>query len=209
MAKRADMTFGDVGQVERVLGCEIRQRVHFEVGPGGLHRVEFWRVGRKEFDAEVARPTEHPRHGPASMHVEPIPHENDRALDLPAEVANELCQPHAVDVSIGADRKVERDPTAPWRNRQRADDRGLLPVPSGLRKDRRLAAWRPGPAHERCEKKPALIQEDDVRFQSLRFFLMRGQSTLTQRRIAASSRSRAWRSGFCGVQPNDRRRRPR
>lgn len=203
------MTFGDVSQFERVLRCEVRKRVHLEVRPGGFHGVEFRRVGRKEFYVEVAGPVEHSRHRLAPMHVEPIPHENDRALDLPAEVANELCQPHAVDVAVGPDRKVERDPTAPWGHRQRPDDRGFLTVPSGLRKDRRLTARRPGPAHERCEEKPALIQEDDVGLQSLRFFLMRGQSTLTQRRIAASSRSRAWRSGFWGVQPNDRRRRPR
>jgi len=203
------MTFGDVGQLERVLRCEVRQRVHLEVSPGGFHGVQFWSVGRKEFDVEVARPAEHPGHRLAPMHVEPIPHEKDRALDLTADVTNELCQPHAVDVAIGPDREVERDPTAPGRYRQRPDDRGLLTVPSGLRKDGRLTAGRPRSPHERCEEKAALIQEDDVGVQSLRFFLMRGQSTFTQRRIAASSRSRAWRSGFWGVQPNDLRRRPR
>jgi hypothetical protein len=78
-----------------------------------------------------------------------------------------------------------------------------------LWKDRRLSTRRPGSTHERCEKKPALVKKDDVGVQSLRFFLMRGQSTLTQRRIAASSRSRACRSGFCGVHPNDRSKRPR
>jgi hypothetical protein len=30
---------------------------------------------------------------------------------------------------------------------------------------------------------------------------------LTQRRMASSSRSRARRSGFCGLQPRERRRR--
>ena len=203
------MTLGDVGQLERVLGCEVRQRVHFEVRPGGLHRIELRRVGWKEFDVEVARPVEHPSDWPAPMHVESIPYEKDRALDLAPEVPHELCQPPTIDVATGRDREVERDPTPSWRHRQRPDDRGLLSVPSGLRKNRRLAAWCPGPAHQRCEEKPALVQEDDMRVQSLRFFLMRGQSTLTQRRMAASSRSRAWRSGFCGVQPSDRRRRPR
>ena len=202
------MTFGDVSQLERVLRCEVRKRVHLEVSPGGFHGVEFRCVGWKEFDVEVARPLEHPGHGLAPMHVEPIQHQKDRALNLMTEVENELCQRHAVDVAVGPDREVERDPTAPWRHRQRPDDRGLLAVPSGLRKDRRLTAGRPRPAHERCEEKPALIEEYDVRVQSPRFFLMRGQSTLTQRRIAASSRSRAWRSGFWGVQPNDRGGRP-
>lgn len=203
------MTLGDVCEFERVFGCEVRQRVHLEVSPSSFHGIELWGVRRKEFDVKVARPTEHPGHRPASMHVEAIPHQNDRTLNLASEVSNELGQPHAVDVACRPDRKVKRDPTPPRRHRQRSDDRGLLSVTTGLRKDRRLAARGPGPAHERCEEKPALIQEDDVSVQSPRFFLMRGQSTLTQRRIAASSRSRAWRSGFCGVQPNDRRRRPR
>ena len=203
------MTLGDVGQLERVLGREVRKRVHLEMSPSGFHGIELWRVGRKEFDVEATRTVEHLDHRPASMHVEPIPHENDRALDLAPEVSNEVGQPYAVDVAAGPDRKVERDSTSPGRHRQRSDDRSLFSVTPRLREDRCLASRRPGPAHERCEEKPALIQENDVRVQPPRFFLMRGQSTLTQRRIAASSRSRAWRSGFCGVQPNDRRTRPK
>jgi len=203
------MTLGDVRQLERILGCEVRKRVHLEVSPSGFHGVQFRRVGRKEFDVETARAAEHPSHRPTSVHVEPIPHEKDRTLDLTPEVSNELGQPYAVDVATGPDRKVERDPTSPGRHRQRPDDRSLFSVTSRLRKNRCLASRRPGPAHERREEKPALIQENDVRVQPPGFFLMRGQSTLTQRRMAASSRSRAWRSGFCGVQPNDRRTRPK
>jgi hypothetical protein len=203
------MTLGGIGEFERVLGCEVRKRVHLEVSPSGFHGVEFRRVGRKEFDVEVARPVKHPDHWPTSMHVEPVPHEKDGTLDLTPEVSNELGQPYAVDVATGPDGKVERDPTSPRRHRQRSDNRGLFSVASRLRKNRCLASRGPGPAHERCEEKPALIKENDVCVQSPRFFLMRGQSTLIQRRIAASSRSRAWRSGFCGVQPNDRRTRPK
>lgn len=203
------MTLREVGEFERVVRRQVRQRVHLEMGPSGFDGVEFGRVGRQEFDVKVARPAEHPHHRPASMHVESIPHEDDRALDLTLQVSDELSQPFPADVSIGPDREVERDSTALRRNRQRSDDRSLLSVTSGLRKDRGLAAWRPRPAYERREEKPALIQEDDVRVQSPRFFLMRGQSTLTQRRMASSSRSRAWRSGFWGLQPNDRRSRPR
>ena len=203
------MTLGDVGEFERVLGYEVRKRVHLEVSPSRFNGVELGRVRWKPFHVKAARPVEQASHQSASMHVEPIPHENDRALDLTPEVSNELGQPYAINVATGPDRKVECDPATPRRHRQRPDDRGLLSVTSGLRQDRRLAARGPGPAHERCEEEPTLIQEDDVRVQPPRFFLMRGQSTLTQRRIAASSRSRAWRSGFCGVQPNDRRTRPK
>ena len=203
------MTLGDVGQLERVLGCEIRERVHLQVRPGGFNGVELWRVGWKKFHKEIAGSADHAGYRKASMDVEPIPHQDDWALDLAPKISYELRQPLAVDVAIGPHREMERDTTALWRHRQCADDRRLFSVASGLRKDRHLPTRRPGSAHERREQEPALIEEDDVRVQSLRFFLMRGQSTLTQRRIAVSSRSRAWRSGFCGVQPNDRSRRPR
>ena len=190
------MTLGDVGQLERVLGREVRKRVHLQMGPSGFHGIELRRVGRKEFDVEAARPVEHSGHRPTSVHVEPIPHEKDRTLDLTPEVSNELGQPYAVDVATGPDRKVERDPTSPGRHRQRPDDRSLFSVTSRLRKNRCLSSRGPRPAHERREQQPALIEENDVRVQPPGFFLMRGQSTLTQRRIAASSRSRACRSGF-------------
>lgn len=203
------MPFGDVGQFESVFGCEIHQGIHFEVGPGCFDRVQLRRVRWKEFHVKVARSVEHAHHGPAAMHVEPIPHQDHRSLDLASEISHELCEPLAIDVAFGPDGEMERDATSSWRHRQCANDRRLLSVASRLRKDWRLPTRRPGSAHERCEEQPALIEKDNVRVQPLRFFLMRGQSTLTQRRIAASSRSRAWRSGFCGVQPNDRSRRPR
>ena len=203
------MTLGDVGEFERVLGCEIRERVHLEMGPRGFNGVEFGRVGWEKLHPEIAGPAEHACDRKASMHVESIPHHDDRTLDLASKISYELRQPLAVDVAISPHREMERDTAPLGRHRDRANDRRLLPVASGLWKDRRLPTRGPGSAHERCQQEPALIKEDDVRVQSLRFFLMRGQSTLTQRRIAASSRSRAWRSGFCGLQPNDRSRRPR
>src|SRR4029453_7299567 len=207
--ERANVTLRDVGQFERVLGREVRERVHLQMRPGSFDRVQLRRVGRKELNVKVAGPPEHPSDRTASMNVEPIPNENDRTLDLAPEIAHEVSEPFAIDISIGPDRKVEADPTPFRRDGQRTNDRCLLAVAAGLRQDRGTASWRPGPAHERCEKQPALIEKHDVSVQSLLFFLMRGQSTLTQRPIAASSRSRAWRSGFWGVHPNDRSRRPR
>lgn len=203
------MMLGDVGQFERVLGCQVRERVHLQVRPDSFDGVQLRRVGRKELHVEVTGPPDHPRDRTAPMDVEPIPHEDDGTLDLAPEIAHELGEPFAVDVAIGPDREVKSNPTPLRRYRQRADDRGFFSVAAWLWKDRRLPTRRPGSAHERCEKKPALVEKDDVGVQPLRFFLMRGQSTLTQRRIAASSRSRAWRSGFCGLHPNDRSSRPR
>lgn len=130
-------------------------------------------------------------------------------MDVPAEIAQEGGEPRRIDVVVRPDREVEAHASAAGRHGQRADHRDLLPVASALSQDRRLAARGPSPAHERRQQNAALVEEDDVGVQALGFLLMRGQSTLIQRRITVSSRSRARRSGFCGLQPIARRRRPR
>lgn len=77
-----------------------------------------------------------------------------------------------------------------------------------LIKDRSLPSRCPGATHQRCQEQSALVEEDQVSVQPPRFFLMRGQSAFAQRRMACSSRSRARRSGFWGLQPIARSNRP-
>ena len=66
----------------------------------------------------------------------------------------------------------------------------------------------PGSADQRRQQEAALVDKDDVGLQSAGFFKMSGHSTRTQRRMAFSSRSRARRSGFCGLHPMECRSLP-
>ena len=64
----------------------------------------------------------------------------------------------------------------------------------------------PGKPHR--ERKRGFVNEDQPGFQARGVFFTWGQSDLTQVAIAVSSRSRARRVGFCGLQPKARIKRP-
>jgi hypothetical protein len=73
---------------------------------------------------------------------------------------------------------------------------------------RRLAAGRPGAAHGGDQEEARFVREDKVGAQPRGVFFTRGQTSRFQRSIARSSRSRARRSGFCGLHPRAWSRRP-
>ena len=71
-----------------------------------------------------------------------------------------------------------------------------------------LAARRPGAAVQRLQQEAGFVEEHDASFSPGSPFLIRGQSSRRQCSIAASSRSRALRRGFCGVKPKACNSRP-
>jgi hypothetical protein len=78
----------------------------------------------------------------------------------------------------------------------------------GLIDHRCATDGRPTSAQMGGHQEAALVQEDQEGVQVAGFFLIRGQSVLIQRWMAASSRSTARRVGRWGVHPSERRRRP-
>jgi hypothetical protein len=68
-----------------------------------------------------------------------------------------------------------------------------------------LALRCPRAAHNRLEHEAAFVDQDDVPASVVRLFLASGQSSVRQCSIAASSRSRARRSGFWQLHPMSRR----
>ena len=146
--------------------------------------------------------------GHALVDVQAISDQQDRSTQVSEEISEKVDHPEAIDVQIRGEGKVKSYLSAGRGDGQRGDDRRLLAVTTALKEDRGLASGRPGTTDERRREEAALVQEDDMGPQPRGFFLMRGHSTLTQRRMASSSRSRARRSGFWGVQPRARSRRP-
>ena len=142
------------------------------------------------------------------MARQPIPDDQKAAWQVARERTEERDQPRRRDILVGAQREVQPRALAPGRQGQGRDDGHLLPGRPALIQDRRPAAGRPGPPHDRGEQQPTFVDEHQAGVQAPRFFLMRGQSTFTHRWIAASSRSRARRSGFCGLHPSFRSTRP-
>ena len=137
-----------------------------------------------------------------------IPDEDERAAQMTRQGAQEGDQPRRGDVLVRAQREVQPGATSTGHQGERRNDGHLVAGAAALVQDRRLAAGRPAAADDRGQQQAPLVDEHERGIQAPRFFLMRGHSTFTHRWMAASSRSRARRSGFWGLQPRVRSTRP-
>lgn len=199
------------GSEERVdVWCgEICQRIAFQIAPEHLDRVELGCIGREVISAHSLGAGKMSIHELGAVGVGAIPDHEQRLLDLPAEVTEEGSNFDGRDIGIGIEGKIKSYALPAGRHGQSRDD-GYLPMGSpGSPKDWGVPAQCPGAPDYGCHHEAALVDKDDVRFQSAGFFLSCGQSSTTQRRIALSLRSRARASGFCGLKPRPRSRRPR
>lgn len=132
--------------------------------------------------------------GPVS--VGSVPNEEDGFSDVAAEVTKEADDTDTRDVCVGVHGEEHPDPAAARGNGQGGDDGHFLVGTPDLFEDGGFALGRPGPADNGGHHQAAFVDKNDMGVQSGRFFFRSGQSVLTQRRTARSSRSRAWRSGF-------------
>ena len=201
------MASGDAGQVGSVRRGEVRQGIALEVGPEDLDGVELGGIGRQEGDvAGLTMQVLRDDLGPVTG--QPVPDDEEGTAQMASECTKERDQPGRRDIFVGAEREVQPRAMAAGRQGQGGDDGHLFACTPALIEDRGLAAGGPTTPHERGEQQATLVDEYQRGVQAPRFFLMRGQSTFTHRWIAASSRSRARRSGFCGLQPRVRSTRP-
>ena len=143
----------------------------------------------------------------AFMHVQSIPYDKDRGTELASELAKEAQQAWGDDVLVREEAKIESRPASSGRDGQGRDHRDALAGTRALIDDGCMADRCPGASDERSHEEAAFIKKDNTGFQSPGVFFTRGHSFRTQSRIAVSFRSRARRSGFCGLKPRDRRRR--
>ena len=185
-------------QVGRALS---RERVVFHPGPQPLVGIQFRGIGRQTIHPEpgVMGFERRPRLFRA-VGVQTVPEQEDPAWNPVQQVADEGDDlgagdraPHQTEIGV----RVRRD---------RRDGRQLRPVEAVVEK-RRLASRGPGFARRRQQREAALVDKDQRGLQALGFFFKRGQVCFTQRWMAASSRSRARRAGFCQLQPKRCRRR--
>ena len=197
------------GQRLDVRRGEVCHRIAFEVAPGHFDWIELGRIGREVVSVHPFGASKVAIHKLGAVGVGTIPNHEQRLLDLPAEVTKEGANFQGRDVGIGIEGKIKSYALPAQRHGQSCDD-GYFPMRSpGAPEDRGAPAQCPSASDHGRHHEAALVDEDDARFQSAGFFLSCGQSTATQRRIALSLRSRATASGFCGLKPRPRSRRPR
>lgn len=198
--------FGATAKLVDIEGGVVRERVHLEVGPEHLDGIQLRGVGGEENRVDGAVAATEPGRG-ASMDVEAIPHEDDGRTELSAERPDKPKKVWGDDVLVGQERKVKSHSASPGGDGECRDHRDALMGASALIKDGRLSHGRPSATDEWGHEKPALVQENKGCLQPPGVFFTRGHWDRTHPWLAASSRSRARRSGFWGLNPRDRSRR--
>ena len=179
---------------ERV-GTEIRERMALEPCPEVFDRVELWSIGgqERELNMAVGRIDEIPNQ-PAAMRSGAIEQDKQRAPKLcfeRLEEFNDLFFPDRALVNAKA-----RTPKV-----HPGNDREVIPVETELH-HRTLAFDSPGTNPRGALRQARLVDEDDQSALAAGFFLSPGQVRFLQCSMAASSRSRARRSGFWLEKPN-------
>ena len=185
------------GEFEAVRRAAIREPA-LCVPPHALVRVEFGRVSRQVLQVQSRHATAELLHELALVDAEVVPDQDDVPAQVPQQMAEERDGFDLADVVV-VSLVVQADPTARRADRDAGDHRDTI-VSLRVPEDRRLAARRPGAHHGRREHEAGLVHEDEVGLQSESPLFTRGHRVRFQRAMAASSRSRARRSGFCGLQ---------
>ena len=171
-------------QFREVLGAGIREFVVFAMAPDVLRGIQFRGVGGQvlHVDATVLGRDE-VLHQPAAMGRQTVPHQQQFPRNMPQQVFEKRHHLWRADRS-----GIQPEVKVPQRNAR--DDRKRLPVEVILQ-HRRVAPPRPRAAAVRPLAQSALVEEDDRSPLFLGFFLMSGQVTFFQWRMAGSLRSSA------------------
>jgi len=183
---------------------EIGQWVSLEMPPEHLDRVDVWSIWRQELSMNFTVALEELVDDLGPMGHGAVADDDERLLELHAEVPQKLNHAASREVGVGEQGKVKSDSLSVRRDCQRRDGRDFLVPSSAVKKNRRFATRSPRPTDQWSHQKAALVDEDDVGLQETGFFLMRDQSSRIHFCTAFSSRSRARFSGFCGVHPMER-----
>ena len=189
---------GSVTQLPEVLRAEVWQLVMFPVAPDVLCRIQLGGVCGQVFERDPATlGADVLAHEAATVRGEAVPDDQQLAGQMPLEVGEKLHDLRCLD-RAGEEPEVKVPPG------DAGDRRESLPVEVVL-EDWRLPAGCPRPAPVGALAQPALVDEDDRLPLAGGVFFTAGHRRRFQRRIAASSRSKARPVGRWQLQPSCRR----
>ena len=169
--------------------------------PDRLDRVQVRAVRGQPFQPQPPIPFEERPDDRALVVGPPVPDDDHLPPQMPEQVTEEGHDLGRGEVILRVGGEVEPEPAGGRGDGDGPDHAHLVPVPAPGREDRGLPPLGPGPADERVEEQPRLIDQDDVSPVGRRFFWTRGQSARTHPATASGFRSRAGRAGFCGLYP--------
>ena len=197
-----------VGEFVDVGNRKVRQGIRLEVSPKIFNRVQLRRVGRKEDAAHMRMLGREITHGNRSMRLQAVPDHRERRTELAIQPAEERHGAPRVDIGVAVRTEVQAHPVPLGRDAQRADHADFAMRAGALANDGRFPARRPATTDQRGHQQRGLVDENQPGFQARGVFFTPGHLDLTQAAMAVSSRSRARRAGFCGLQPKARINRP-
>ncbi len=109
---------GNGGQLLDFEGGAIGQRVHFQIAPRRLDRIELRCVGRQEEIMQVMSAGDELRSAFGAMGIEAIPDQYARPLQFLVQMAEEGDNLRAANVRLGMQAKLKACATAAGRHRR-------------------------------------------------------------------------------------------
>ena len=188
-----------LAELPDVIGSAVGQGPLGEM-PCGFNRIELRGVSGQTLQMQARISSEQIGVLPGSMDGSAIPHEHHMAAQMTQQVVQKVMDLLMADVFV-VQAKVKSEPAATRTHRQSSNDGDALAA-IVMMQQRRLAARRPGAAHGGNHHESGFVGKDEVGAQPRGVFFIRGHCSCFQRRIFASSRSKARRWGFWQLKPS-------
>lgn len=177
-----------------VFGAEVGQLMTFPEAPDVFRGIEFRGIRREGGQNHPAiLPGHQVSNAATSVNRQSIPNDQQMAVNLAAQMAEKIHNLRSFD-GPRIQAEIELPP------RDAGDGRKILPV-EVERQLWRLSTGSPCTTDVGTFRKPAFVYEDDGPPLPEGFFLRAGQVYRFQRRMASSSRSRAFRAGRWQLHP--------
>lgn len=149
----------------------VSQTLKLKDTPDMLVGIEFWRIRGKSFHVQPMVPLNEPFGFFASMGFPSIPQENDVSPEMPKQGAQKSHDVFRADIMVGIKPDMQIRLVSFRRNADCRYSRNFFPISCAMAQDRRLAFGCPSPAYQRQHGKAALVEENQVGFKLLCFFL--------------------------------------
>ena len=147
-------------QVLDVVGYEVRQAGVFRVVPYPLHGIQVRRVARQPLEVNPIALGFTQQPSRFAMHAPAIPHENDRATQMPSQLFEKRHDVFGAYVVVEKF-KVHADSPRPGSERQSADGaEPVMSIPGVL--NGRLAARGPSAATKGLQHEAAFVEKHDA-----------------------------------------------
>src|SRR6266542_3710734 len=186
----------------RVVGSEIAQLAVLEPTPNRFGRVEHRSIRRQLLQTQAGSELfDLGANRIPFVHRSTVPDDYHSVWNLAHQPLQKARRMMVIEIVV--DQRLENQPQAVSirRQPQGPGQRDFLPVFAFLLQNGRLAPPGPSASNQGSHQKPTFIDQTQVRTLPARFFLMRGQSSRSQRAIFSGSRSRGTRVGFCRDNP--------